>query len=151
MTHILPNTLTRAQSAIALTKARSRFERTAITRWATQTHPGATVTNVAERDERQLIGDRYKVPRLVAEQIASSARFRSGAADLAKQLDRPEASVLQEATDKLGTFVATQSRLMGDLFDEIFRRMHERAWTVAADVDTLDRLRELNKTHALVF
>jgi glycerol-3-phosphate O-acyltransferase len=151
MTHILPKTLTRAQSALALTKARSRFERTAITRWATQTHPGATVTNVAERAERQLIGDRYKVPRLVAEQIASSARFRSGAANLAKQLDRPEASVLQEATDKLGTFVATQSRLMGDLFDEIFRRMHERAWTVAADVDTLDRLRELNKTHALVF
>jgi glycerol-3-phosphate O-acyltransferase len=95
--------------------------------------------------------ERYKVPRLVAEQIGSSARFRSGAADLANQLGRPEASVLKEATDNLSTFVATQSRLMGDLLDTIFRRMHERAWTVAVDVDTLERLRELNKTRALVF
>ena len=91
------------------------------------------------------------MPRLVAEQIGSSAWFRCGAADLAKQLDRPEASVLQEATDKLGTFVATQSRLMCDLFDGIFQRMHERTWTVATDVDTLERLRVLNETHALVF
>ena len=251
MTHTLPKTLTGRQTAIVLAEARSRFERAAITRWAAQAHPGATVTDVAdldldsaspdtqlvparvvwlpparegerrvaapdllaltnprkpragaqsriarrspdrvhvvegeaasvrelqdryertvdpgepfelfvamqaslsaERAERQLIGDRYKVPRLVAEQIGSSARFRSGVADLAKQLDRPEALVLQEATDKLGTFVATQSRLMGDLFNEIFRRMHERAWTTAVDMETLEGLRELNKTHALVF
>ncbi|HEY1442657.1 MAG TPA: glycerol-3-phosphate 1-O-acyltransferase [Mycobacterium sp.] len=105
----------------------------------------------AERAERQLVGDRYKVPRLVVERIGSSARFRAGAAELAERLGRSEASVVREATDQLGTFVATQSRLMGDLFNEIFRRMHERAWTVSADVEALERLRELNKTHALVF
>jgi glycerol-3-phosphate O-acyltransferase len=104
-----------------------------------------------ERAERSIIGDRYKVPRLVAEQISSSARFREGAAALAAQLGRPEAQVVQEATDKMSTFVATQSRLMDDVFSSMLSLMHERTWTVSVDLATLDRLRVLNRSHALVF
>ena len=104
-----------------------------------------------ERAELQLIGDRYKVPRLVAEQISSSVRFRRNAADLARQLGRPEAAVVREATDKLSSFVATQSVVMGDLFAGISRRMHERAWTVQVDLETLDTLRALSKSKALIF
>lgn len=104
-----------------------------------------------ERAERQLIGDRYKVPRLVAEQISSSARFRRNAAELAVQLGRPDPVVVQEATDQLSTFVATQSRIMDDLFAGIFRVMHERAWTVDVDLESLDSLRALSKSHALIF
>lgn len=105
----------------------------------------------AERAERQIIGDRYKVPRLVAEQISSSARFRAGAAELAATLGRAEAQVVQEATDKMSTFVATQSRLMDDLFFSMLSLMHARTWTVSVDLATLDRLRRLNKSHALIF
>ncbi len=105
----------------------------------------------AERAERRVVGDRYKVPRLVAEQIGSSARFRREAAALARRLGRPEAAVTREATDKLSSFVATQSRVMMDLFAGIFAVMHERAWTVSVDLDTLDRLRRLNKDSGLIF
>ena len=104
-----------------------------------------------ERAELQLIGDRYKVPRLVAEQISSSARFRRNAAELAVSSDRPEAAVVREATDKLSSFVATQSVVMEDLFAGIARVMHERAWTVQVDLETLDTLRVLCKSKALIF
>ncbi len=105
----------------------------------------------AERAERQIIGDRYKVPQLVAEQISSSARFRAGAAKLAAELGRPADAVVAEATDKLSGFVATQSRLMVDLFSATFDRLHERAWNVSVDLDTLNTLRTLNKSTGLVF
>ncbi len=105
----------------------------------------------ADRAERQIIGDRYKVPRLVAEQISSSARFQTGAAKLAADLGRPTDAVVREATDKLSGFVATQSRLMSDVFSATFSRLHERAWNVAVDLDTLNNLRTLNKSTGLVF
>ncbi|WP_168702579.1 glycerol-3-phosphate 1-O-acyltransferase [Gordonia paraffinivorans] len=105
----------------------------------------------AERAERQIVGDRYKVPRLVAEQISSSARFRAGAAELAAELGRPTDAVVAEAIDKLSGFVATQSRLMRDIFSATFDRLHERAWNVSVDVDTLNSLRKLNKKTGLIF
>lgn len=105
----------------------------------------------AERAERQIVGDRYKVPRLVAEQISSSARFQTGAAKLAAELGRPADVVTAEATDMLSTFVATQSRLMGDVFSATFRRLHDRAWNVSVDLDSLNSLRTLNKSTGLVF
>lgn len=105
----------------------------------------------AERAERQLVGDRYKVPRLVAEQISSSARFWANASKLAADLGRPVAAVVTEATDKMSTFVATQSRLMDDVFSSTFRALYDRTWTLSVDLDTLSRLRALNKTHGLIF
>ncbi|MGC4932802.1 glycerol-3-phosphate 1-O-acyltransferase [Gordonia sp. DT30] len=112
---------------------------------------GVQASLSAERAERQLVGDRYKVPRLVAEQIGSSARFRENAAKLAAELGRPIAAVMQETTDKMSDFVATQSRLMGDVFSSTFRALYQRAWTVSVDLDTLGRLRTLNKSHGLIF
>lgn len=105
----------------------------------------------AERAERQIVGDRYKVPRLVADQISSSARFQTHAAKLAAELGRPAADVVAEATDKMSAFVATQSRLMDDVFTAIFSRLHERTWSVSVDLDTLAGLREKNKACSLVF
>lgn len=104
-----------------------------------------------ERAERQIVGDRYKVPRLVAEQIAASPRFRERAAELAKRLGRPAPAVVAEATDKLSGFVAVQSAMALDLLDWFTKKFHEKAWTVEADVASLDRLRELNREHGLVF
>ncbi|MEZ5212025.1 MULTISPECIES: glycerol-3-phosphate 1-O-acyltransferase [unclassified Gordonia (in: high G+C Gram-positive bacteria)] len=116
-----------------------------------QAFVGMRAALAAERAELQLVGDRYKVPRLVAEQISSSARFQTAITELATQLGRPAASVAQEATDKMSSFVATQSRLMRDVFTSTFRGLYERAWTVSADLDGLGRLRELNKSSSLIF
>src|SRR5690606_36254211 len=50
-----------------------------------------------ERAERRLRGARYKVPRLVDEDIVARPAFRGAVARLARQLGRSEASVLREA------------------------------------------------------
>jgi glycerol-3-phosphate O-acyltransferase len=50
-----------------------------------------------ERAAYRLIGRRYKLPKLVREQIAASRRFRDGAAELARKLKRSEESVAKEA------------------------------------------------------
>lgn len=104
-----------------------------------------------ERAERGFIGDRYKIPRLVAEQITASGRFRDEIATLAEQLGRPAEDVLKDATSCLGELVAVQSRLAIDTFRTVMSPLHERAWNVEVDVDSLERLRERNKEHALVF
>ena len=108
-------------------------------------------TLAVERAERQVIGDRYKVPRLVAEQITASARFRERVAELADELGRPFDEVLTEAADGLKELAAVQSRLAIDVFRTVMGPLHKRAWTVEADEAGLERLREMNHHHALVF
>jgi len=112
---------------------------------------GRQATLALERAERRVIGDRYKVPRLVAEQITDSQSFRAEVARLAEELGRPQAEVQAEATDCVEEVAAVQSRLAIDLFRTVMGPLHERAWTVEVDSDSLERLREHNKRHALVF
>ncbi|QTI67685.1 glycerol-3-phosphate 1-O-acyltransferase [Gordonia polyisoprenivorans] len=137
--------------AATVADLRARHEQSSAEGEAFTAFVGVQAALSAERAERQIVGDRYKVPRLVAEQIGSSARFRDNAAKLAADLGRPVAAVVTEATDKMSAFVATQSRLMDDVFSSTFRALYERAWTVSVDLDTLGRLRTLNKSHGLIF
>ena len=53
-----------------------------------------------ERAELAVIGDRYKVPQLVVEQVTSSAEFQRKVRGLASELDRPKADVLEEAKNR---------------------------------------------------
>ncbi|MEA2671877.1 MAG: glycerol-3-phosphate O-acyltransferase [Chloroflexota bacterium] len=71
-----------------------------------------------ERAERRLVGDRYKVARLVGDEISSSARFRERVARLATTLDRPEGEVLAEASGYLGEMAASSSRLAIDTWEQ---------------------------------
>ncbi|HYF27408.1 MAG TPA: glycerol-3-phosphate 1-O-acyltransferase [Baekduia sp.] len=104
-----------------------------------------------DREERQLTGDRYKVPRLVAEQIAASARFRAQVEALADRLGRPAEDVLEEATACLDELATVQSPPAIDMWRAVVRPMHSRAWDVQPDWDGLERLRERNKENPLVF
>ncbi len=108
-------------------------------------------TLAVDRVERQLLGDRYKVPRLVAEQIAAAARTRELAGELAQKLGRPDEDVIAELTADLHELAAVQSPPAIDAFRAFMGPMHRRAWTVHEDVEGLERLRELNKRHALIF
>jgi glycerol-3-phosphate O-acyltransferase len=108
-------------------------------------------TLAVDRAERPLIGDRYKVPRLVAEQVAASARVRSSAAALAARLDRDPDDVLAELTADLQELAAVQSPPAIDAFRTVMGPLHRRAWNLDADMETLEQLRELNRTTALVF
>jgi len=104
-----------------------------------------------ERAERNLTGDRYKVPRQVVEQITGSTEFRAELSELADQLDLPEDEVLGRAMTALHELVAVQSRLAIDVWSGAMRPLHARAWKVEVDEDGLDQLRELNRRQALAF
>ena len=104
-----------------------------------------------ERAERRLTGDRYKVPRLVAEQITDGAAFRAEVSALARRLGLGEPEVRARVDAALAELVAVQSRTAIDLFSGVMRPLHAGTWTVEADEAGLDRLRELNRRHALIF
>jgi glycerol-3-phosphate O-acyltransferase len=108
-------------------------------------------TLACERAERAVIGDRYKVPRLVAEQITASALFRAKLADAAERLDKPFEEVLAYATDCLQEIAAVQSPLAIDVFNAMMGPMYRRAWTVCVDHESLERVREVGRQHAMIF
>lgn len=110
-----------------------------------------TAVVALERAERLVIGDRYKVPRLVAEQILDEPQFR-------RELDRIAAETAitsEEAYDRaeaaLRELVAVQSRLVTDLFTQAMSPFHKRAWTVHADETGLAGLRAHNRRYPLIF
>jgi glycerol-3-phosphate O-acyltransferase len=105
----------------------------------------------ADRADRAIIGDRYKVPRLVAEQITASARFRGEISALAEREGRPAGQVMDEALADLRELATVQSPLAIDAFRLMLSPMHARAYDVEVDLEGLERLRELNRKHALVF
>jgi glycerol-3-phosphate O-acyltransferase len=103
-----------------------------------------------ERAERGIVGGRYKVPRLVQEDIAASSRFRADVARVAQQLGREGDDVAEEAVAALEEMVASQSRLAIDAWDH-FGRWVSRAYTLDVDDGRAEELRALNRSHALVF
>lgn len=103
------------------------------------------------RAERAVLGERYKVPRVVAEQIMDSPRFRRRVVELGRGQGLSERQALEHARSSLDELVAVQSRLVSDLFTQIMRPLYGNAWTVDADESRLAELRELNKRRPLVF
>ncbi|MCU1646384.1 MAG: plsB [Nocardia sp.] len=104
-----------------------------------------------ERAERAVIGDRYKVPRLVVEEILDSPVFLRRLDAIAEQTDTPAREVYRRAERGLRELVAAQSRLVSDLFTQAMRPVHASTWKVDDDPAGLDRLRALNRRYPLVF
>ncbi|HEY3732399.1 MAG TPA: glycerol-3-phosphate 1-O-acyltransferase [Streptosporangiaceae bacterium] len=104
-----------------------------------------------DRAERPLRGYRYKVPRSVVEAIKDSPQFGTEVAALAARLEVAESEVMELAGAGLDGLVASMSPLAVDVLSGVLRPLHARAWEVEADTAGLDRLRELNRHHALVF
>jgi len=103
-----------------------------------------------ERAERDLIGGRYKVPRLVHQDLSASARFHAMMERLAREQEREVADVKREASAALDEMVASQSRLAIDAWDH-FGRWVSRAYTVDVDAGRIEELRSLNRSRSLVF
>src|SRR6516165_1871568 len=104
-----------------------------------------------DRSERALLGYRYKVPKEVTEAIEDSPAFRAEVARLAPRLGLTEQEVMERAETDLDGLVASMSPVAVDLLSSTLRPLHARAWDVHVDTAGLDRLRELNREHALVF
>ncbi|HET7246365.1 MAG TPA: glycerol-3-phosphate 1-O-acyltransferase [Streptosporangiaceae bacterium] len=104
-----------------------------------------------DRSERALLGYRYKVPKEVTEAIEDSPHFRAEVARLADRLGLAEPEVMARAGADLDGLVASMSPIAVDLLSSTLRPLHAHAWDVQVDTAGLDRLRELNREHALVF
>jgi glycerol-3-phosphate O-acyltransferase len=104
-----------------------------------------------DRAERALLGYRYKVPKDVAEAIGDSPEYRADVAALAARLQLTEPETAQRTRVALDGLVASLSPVAVDLLSGALRPLHAYAWDVQADTAGLDRLRELNRRHALVF
>ncbi|MEV1293714.1 glycerol-3-phosphate 1-O-acyltransferase [Pseudonocardia sp. NPDC049635] len=104
-----------------------------------------------DRAERRILGDRYKVPRRMVEQITSSHRFPKLVERLVRQTGSTRAEIERRLVSCLHEMAAVQSPPAIDVFRAMMGPMHTKAWDVQVDESGLERLRELNKEHALVF
>ncbi|HYD48627.1 MAG TPA: glycerol-3-phosphate 1-O-acyltransferase [Terriglobales bacterium] len=110
-------------------------------------------TLALERAERRLRGARYKVPRLVYEDILARPAFRGGIAGLARELGRPEVEVAGEAADYLGEIAATHSTLVIDLVANLIRYLYRRGYEAALhyDRESLEEVYTLAQRYPVVF
>lgn len=104
-----------------------------------------------ERAERTVIGDRYKVPRLVAEEIMDSPDFLRRLERIADETGTDPHEVARRAEKALNELVAAQSRTVSDLFTQAMRPVHASTWQVDCDESGLAALRDLNRRYPLVF
>jgi glycerol-3-phosphate O-acyltransferase len=104
-----------------------------------------------DRSERALLGYRYKVPKEVTEAIEDSPDYRAEVTRLAARLGLTEQEVMERARTDLDGLVASMSPIAVDLLSSTLRPLHSHAWDVHVDTAGLDRLRALNRDHALVF
>jgi len=104
-----------------------------------------------EREERAEIGNRYKVPHAVSEEILARREFRDQIAEVSAEMGLTLHEGLAKAEECLDELVAVQSRAAVDMFYAMMEPLHSSTWQVLADETGLARLRELNKRYALVF
>lgn len=79
-----------------------------------------------ERSERRLRGNRYKVPKFIAEEIASSGEFRDGVANLAA--DRSYPAVSRQAVRYLKEIAANHSPLLIDLVANLIHWLYKQGY-----------------------
>ncbi|MEJ2888306.1 glycerol-3-phosphate 1-O-acyltransferase [Actinomycetospora aeridis] len=108
-------------------------------------------TLACDRAERRLTGDRYKVPRLMAEQIVASSAVRARAEALARELGMSVDDVLARTASCLAEMAAVQSPPAIEAFRSVMSPLHRRAWDLDVDTSSLPDLRELGRTRPLVF
>ena len=88
-----------------------------------------------ERAEYRLIGRRYKLPKLVKEQIAASRRFRDGVAEISTKLKRSESSVMKEALQYLQELRTAHTPFAIDMMMQLARALFSRGYGTQIDYD----------------
>lgn len=106
-----------------------------------------------ERAERRLRGNRYKVPRLVHEDILGNASFRGGLLRLALELDRPQREITADASRILREIAATHSPFVIDIAAHLIRLLYTQGYGEALhyDPEQLARLKALSGRYPVVF
>ncbi len=110
-------------------------------------------TLALERAERRLRGARYKVPRLVREEILARPSFRGGIARLASEQGRQEATVARQASRYLKEIAATHSPYVIDLVAHLIHLMYTRGYSEGLRYDhaELEAVFSLTQRYPVVF
>ncbi|MCP4035459.1 MAG: glycerol-3-phosphate 1-O-acyltransferase [bacterium] len=105
-----------------------------------------------DRAERQVRGNRYKVPRFLREEILARPSFQGGLDRLAREEGMAQATVRKRAQRYLKEIAANHSPLMIDIFAQLCRSSSTRGYdALRFDQRELDRIRELAEQHPVAF
>jgi glycerol-3-phosphate O-acyltransferase len=134
-------------------------------RWsqAGGTDPGATTglavfvarqaTLALERAERRLCGARYKVPRLLREEILDGPAFRGAVARLARESSTDAAALTRRAGRYLDEIAATHSPFVIDLVAHLIHVLYRQGYgeRLQYDREQLAGIATLAQRHPVVF
>ncbi len=103
--------------------------------------------------ERQVFGDRYKIPHFVVEQILREAEFQDRAAAAGASLGLTHDESVRRAERALRELATGHNLFYMELFRRFARWLYTRVYERQIRVERrdLERLRELGRTAALVF
>ena len=106
-----------------------------------------------ERAERRLRGARYKVPRLLHEDILHSPSFRGDLTELARETQTTTDSIAREAAGYLREMAATHSPFVIDIVAALVRLLYSQGYDAALSYDRaqLERVKALGQQHPVVF
>jgi glycerol-3-phosphate O-acyltransferase len=106
-----------------------------------------------ERAERRLRGARYKVPRLVHEDILQRPAFRGGLARLARELGQKPAAVQRDAARFLREIAATHSPFVIDIAAQLIHLLYTQGYDEALHYERkdLEGVKALGQRHPVVF
>jgi glycerol-3-phosphate O-acyltransferase len=106
-----------------------------------------------ERAERQLRGARYKMPRLVEEEILARPAFGQALAEVARNEGRSLENVEKDARECLREMAPVHSALAVDLMAEFGRYLYTRGFDPRVEMlpADLERVRELARTRPVVY
>jgi glycerol-3-phosphate O-acyltransferase len=101
--------------------------------------------------ERRLLGDRFRAPLGIVEELLNNRDFIEHAEKLAGQIGRSPESVLADCKVYLGEMASAERRWAIDVWAAWARSLHSRSYDLDVDREQLARLRELSTRHPMVF
>jgi glycerol-3-phosphate O-acyltransferase len=104
-----------------------------------------------EREEAHTVDERYKLPRMVKEEIVTGRRYREGVAELARELGRDESDVDEEAQDALDEMVSGRSATFIDFIIGLGRVVIRQGYEgVDYEPEQIERVRAVSRRHGIV-
>jgi len=105
-----------------------------------------------ERAERQLRGNRYKVPRFVHQEILSTSEFREGIVQFADELDKPEDTIFNRATHYLREIAASHDAFTIDLVANAIHWLYRQGYgSIHYHTADFGEIYSLGQQNSLVF
>ncbi|MBT8240381.1 MAG: 1-acyl-sn-glycerol-3-phosphate acyltransferase, partial [Acidimicrobiia bacterium] len=105
-----------------------------------------------ERAERQLRGNRYKVPKFLHEEILNRSEFRDGVIQLASMLSIPQELALARSRYYLREIAASHKPFVIDLLANFIHWVYSQGYgEIKYDADQLGQIAELGQQYPIAF